>query len=103
MLERKSPVHVMSAREMASLVDYFSRVIDPRKVRRRRLSDLWRDPQKAPAQSNGQTQEEKENVQVAPHVPADSEEPTNVKSIRCQCTVKQKKHSVLYHTLCPTD
>ena len=33
----------------------------------------------------------------APHVSADGEEPTNVKSIRCQCTVS--KSSVLFCTL----
>ena len=61
---------------------------DPLKVRRR-SSDLWKDPEKRPLKSNGQMQEDKENVQVAPHVPADGEEPTNVKSIRCQCSVEQ--------------
>ena len=48
MLERKSLVRVVSAREMASLADYFSCDIDPQKVRRQRSSDLWGDPEKAP-------------------------------------------------------
>ena len=36
---------------------------------------------KRPLESNGQTQEDKENVQVAPHVPVDGEKPTNVYSM----------------------
>ena len=35
----------------------------------------------ATSKSNGQTQEDKENVHVARHVPADGKEPANVKSI----------------------
>ena len=52
---------------------------------------------KRPLESNGQTQEDKENIQIAPHVSADGEDPMNVKSIRCHCTVKQKQRVVLYH------
>ena len=39
---------------------------------------------------------------MAPHVPADGEELTSVKSIQCQCTVMQKEHVVLYHGGRPT-
>ena len=45
---------------------------------------------KRPLESNGQMQEAKENVQVAPHVSADGEEPT-----------KQKQRIVLYHEVRP--
>ena len=48
-------------------------------------------------------QEDKENIQVAPHVPADGEEPTNVKSIRWQCTVEQKQRVFLYRGVRPTE
>ena len=70
---------------------------DPRKVR----SDPEETQKKRPLESNGQTQEDK----VAHHtyISADGEEPMNVKSIRCQCTVKQKKRVVLYNRVRPTE
>ena len=58
---------------------------DPRNERRP-SSDLWGDPLgKCLLESDGQVQADDENFLVAPvHLPVDGEEPTSVKSIRCQ-------------------
>ena len=114
LLERKSHVCVVSAsdREMASLADYFSRVVyyvaasfrsmESDKTVKRPIG-YGETRKKHPLESNRQTQEDKENVQVSPHVSADGEELVNVKSIRCQYTIKQKQRVVLYHGVRPTE
>ena len=77
--------------------------------RRRLSSELWGDPLgKHPLESNGQVQaNDEENFLVPPvHLPVHGEEPTSVKFIRCQYTVKQKQLVVLYvrhHRVCPTE
>ena len=77
--------------------------------KRRLSSDLWGDPlEKRPLESEGQAQaNDEENFLVAPvHLPVDGEEPTSVKSFRCQYTVEQKQLIGLYarhHRICPTE
>ena len=97
---------------MANLTDYFSRVTTKDyvaasfKSTERGKKTVKRPvgrPRKRPLESDGQAQANKEN---APVVPVDGEEPTSVKSIRCQYTMKQKQHVVLYarhHGIRPTE
>ena len=110
---------VQSASEIVSLTDYFIstedyvtasfRSVDEWNERRRLSSELWQDPLgKHPLESDGQVQaNDEKNFPVPPvHLPVHGEEPTSVKFIRCQYTVKQKQLVVLYvrhHRVCPTE
>ena len=93
MLEQKFPFCMVSASAMASLAqylavlysteDYVAASFRSTESEKTTLSPMVR-PEKAPARKQWS---DARNIQVAPHVSADVEEPTNVKCIRCQCTV----------------
>ena len=96
---------MLSASETVSLAGYFSSVSTKDYVtasfrsteRGKTVKQPVRRSREHRLESNGQAQADKENVQVAPvHALAEFEEPTGIKSIRCQYTVKQKQHIVLH-------
>ena len=85
---------------MVSLTDYFSSVSTEDYVTASFRSDGTRE-------EDCQVKANDENFLVPPvHLPVHGEEPTSVKFIQCQYTVKQKQLLVPYarhHRVCPTE